>query len=238
MDITLDYYSPTGSGIRLISPRGEKRSAVTVERDSIEGFVASFEDHPVAVPGQPGAFVDVRDRTINPMPGSFTAVVLQPDKWGSLRSLFSTTSHGRLELAFDRGGVQQVFYTPVRLAQTLPALTRRLQKGSRVTFNMVSDAGIWLKEDVQSGRTFSATAGPDLPTWFTVEAPAGTTVTLPSAATVAMPTARMSFAPPQITPGDPAAPISEHIQAGNTGAVSLSAPGIVTFLKGALDPWP
>lgn len=160
-------------------------SPVVVEMDTIEGLVGSFTDSVQTYPGSPGGVVDVRDRVVDPLSGSFTVVVKDPQVWSRFRAAWSTTSDGVLTLA-RAGGVWSL---PVRLAASLPFPTSRPQTGSRIVVSVVSYAGVWSSSFAHAGpAAVTVTNDGDVPVWPDITwTGASTVVVLPSGVRLALP---------------------------------------------------
>lgn len=173
MSYRIEYVSPDG-GLRLESGVGD--GPAFIEGESLEGFVGEFEDTGVSVVGAPGEVVDFRDRRVLPLTGSFTLVVKDTDRWGEVRSAFSSRMWGQLVIEGE-----QRFVLPVRLSASLPSPASKPVVGSRVQVSLRADGGVWLCPLFSRDSDVIVTNWGDVPVWPRVVWDGkGGRVTLPS----------------------------------------------------------
>ncbi|HFB4872561.1 TPA: hypothetical protein ACE8AD_002070 [Neisseria gonorrhoeae] len=159
MPYSLSYLSPTGNEYEFLQGSD---GGPFIELDTLTGFVAQFEDMPVSSVGLPGATVDIRDRVIHQMEGSFTLVVFSHEQWRQVRRDFSTREEGTLIL--DDGNRLEL---PCRLAASLPTPGRIPKVGARLEVSMIADGGVWESATSASGRVEVTNWG-DVPIWPSV----------------------------------------------------------------------
>lgn len=190
---SLAYTSPDGA---VVFDGLSGGTGAFIEFDTLSGFVGEFEDTRVQVPGVPGAFVDSRDRVVQPMSGSFTLVVRSVEGWVRARMAFSSLRPGRLELSTSAG----VVWTPVRLAVSLPSPGHVPSTGARLQVDLVSEVGVWLKSRSSNAPIVTLRNEGDVPVSPTIvwEGDGGVVV-LPSGARFELPAVtgehRLSLAP-------------------------------------------
>lgn len=236
-----------GSSWDLTDPR----SAVFIEADTIEGLVGTFSDNLQAFPTAPGGVVDLRDRVVEPLAGSFTVVVKDPQAWARFRAGWSTCSDSTMVLTI--GGV--VFSVRARLSTALPFPAVRPAVGTRLVVSVVSYDGVWLTahSQVGPGGIMVVNAG-DVPVWPVLSwLGAGGVVTLPSGAQFSLPTvsSRYSLSMDRREAGlvrDEAGLVDrdlsrqvmvlgEGVPVGESRTWMLPAGVVLSWKLGHLDPW-
>lgn len=242
----LSYVSPDGDVFGgLIGGGGP-----AIEVDTLTGFVGQFEDTRVQVPGVPGGFVDLRDRVVQPMTGSFTVVVGSREEWLRVRRGFSTSLPGRLELDNDNGAV----WSPVRLAVSLPSPGAAPNEGARIPVELVSEAGCWFETHSAPGGVATVENDGDVPIAPTVVwSGAGGRVVLPSGASFSLPDVsgehRLSLAPENsgrvVAPDgtfsksvtQQAGAVGERVPIGMQRTYTVPSGARLEWNVGRFDPW-
>lgn len=235
--------------LTYISPAGERfdlmRGAVRIEHDTLAGFVGTIEDTPIVFPGVAGQWVDMRDQRVGAMEGGFTAIVIDPDKWGEFRAAWSHRLYGQLIL--ESGGLQ--WHLAVRLSAPLAAPTFRPTAGARIPVALVADRGVWESTGTGTG-TVEITNFGDITVWPSIVwSGSGQRITLPSGATIALPTVTGEHTVSldrthggivtragQLT-GISVDLVSEGVPAGQTRTYKASAGARLEWGIGVLDPW-
>lgn len=241
MPYSLSYLSPTGNEYEFLHGSD---GGPFIELDTLTGFVGQFEDLPVSSVGLPGATVDMRDRVVHQMEGSFTLVVFSQQQWQHVRRDFSTREPGTLIL--DNGGRLEL---PCRLATSLPTPGRVPNVGARLEVSMIADGGVWLSRASATNKV-SVTNHGDVPVWpDIVWNGANCNLTLPSGAAFTLPTVstphRLSLARRasgravnESTGGVISTDaVGEMVPVGATRDYSLSGDARLEWSVGVLDPW-
>lgn len=180
LNYTIDYIGP-GDKLRIAS---DPASDVFIEAGTLEGFRGQFEDSGQQAIGVPGQVIDIRDRVTQPMEGSFTLVVWDPEIWPKVRAAFSSRDVGELVL---KGPVREL-YLPVRLAESLPSPDTHPERGSRIEVRLISDGGVWLEPVVDPGPRVVITNAGEVPVWTKIDWDgAGGQVVMPSGAQFTLP---------------------------------------------------
>ena len=244
----LRYVSP--DGFELFEGLSGRTSGPFIEQGTLTGFVGVFEDTDVQVPGVPGAFVDGRDRVVQPLTGSFAVVVHSLDEWQKVRRGFSTSRVGELVLTH---GTRE-YRLPVRLAEVPQSPGDVPRSGSRVEVQLRGDGGVWL--ETRSATTASVTLrnDGDVPVSPTVVwSGAGGVVTLPSGARFTLPAVtgehRLSLAPENsgrvLTPAgkhnpalsDQVGAVGERVPVRASRRFAVPEGARLEWELGRFDPW-
>lgn len=228
----------------------DPESDVFIEAGTLSGFVGQFEDTGVQVIGVPGQVVSIRDRVTQPMEGSFTLVVWNPERWPSVRAAFSSRVEGRLVLR--HGGSER--FLPVRLAETLPSPDSHPERGARIEVRLVADGGVWLETKVDKGPRVSIVNAGDVPIWPRLEwSGNGGSVTLLSGAKITLPkvTGTHKLMLDRRNAGEVYLPngtysstlsrqigaVAEMVPVGGKGEIVVPAGAVVAYSQGVYDPW-
>ena len=241
MPYSLSYLSPTGNEYEFLHGSD---GGPFIELDTLTGFVAQFEDMPVSSVGLPGATVDIRDRVIHQMEGSFTLVVFSHEQWRQVRRDFSTREQGTLIL--DDGNRLEL---PCRLAASLPTPGRVPKVGVRLEVSMIADDGVWLSRASATNKV-SVTNWGDVPVWpEIVWNGANCGLTLPSGAAFTLPTVssphrlslsrRASGRAVKEATGESISTdaVGEMVPVSATRDYTLTGDARLEWSVGVLDPW-
>lgn len=253
----LTYVAPDGEYFRLHGAKLD--DGLTLVEDTLEGFVAEFEDTPVQVVGVPGQRVNMADRVFKPLTGSFDVVVTSEEAWSRFaRSLRDSEPRGifppgPVPLGWDTPAYLMLEYgmewyqLPVRLATVPSAPGRQIRLGSQMKVNLVSDLGVWLQVHSQLGESQVNNVGAT-PIWPRIWwKGAGGEVTLPSGATYNLPAvqsdhvvdmgrvySRDGFDRELTRQIDP---VSEVVQPGKMAPYRVPDGALVQFAVGVMNPW-
>ena len=244
----LRYVSP--DGFELFEGLSGRTSGPFIEQGTLTGFVGVFEDTDVQVPGVPGAFVDGRDRVVQPLTGSFVVVVHSLAEWQKVRRGFSTSRAGTLVLTH---GTKE-YRLPVRLAVVPPSPGDVPRSGSRVEVQLRGNGGVWLESRSSDALTVTLRNDGDVPVSPTVVwNGAGGTVILPSGARFTLPAVtgehRLSLAPensgrvtnasdthnPKLS--DQVGAVGERVPVGASRRYSTPDGARLEWELGRFDPW-
>lgn len=244
MGYSLRYRAPTGAEYQLLEGSD---GTPFIEVDTLSGFVGTYTDNPVVVPGEPGAALLLADRTVAPMEGSFTLVLFTFDQWVKAHADFSTRAPGTLLLRRDSGAEYQV---AMQLAASLPAPGAVPRQGARIELSAVCYAGVWSRHYTAAGSSVSIANGGDVPIWPTlVWSGSGGTVRLPSGASFTLPAVTAEHRLPlrrsnsaRVWVGDTRAAVTvdavgEMIPVDETRLFGLPAGAHLEWEEGVLNPW-
>lgn len=242
MEYSMKYVAPSGGVYEFLTGSDGQPF---IELDTIEGLVGTFEDTPIQVVGETGARVDLRDRVIHRLEGTFTVVVFSREQWAGLVRDFSTTTPGVLVL--DVGGVG--FELRVKLATPLPFPTVVPQAGVRITVSVIADAGVWECPVSSEGTVEVANFG-DVPAWPEITwSGAGGVAVLPSGASFTLPAVETEHVLPLARSASGVAHdargrrlrvdevVSEMVPAGETRTFVVPAGARLITRVGVLNPW-
>ncbi|STC97514.1 hypothetical protein [Corynebacterium renale] len=235
----LSWVSHTGAEQALYPATGE----VFLEGGTLEGFTGKWQDNPTQIIGVPGAWVDPRNRVIEPLTGALSLRVMSAHGWHQVRQMFSHNHQGTLVL----GG----WRLPCRLAEALPAPGTIPTAGAVVRVALIADGGVWVSPVTATGAVTVTNAG-DVPVWPTIMWKGnGGKVTLPSGASFilpATPTARTidlnrsSSGVVRAADGEIDAAlsrtvdsISECVPVGHRGVFTVPTGATMTYNIGVLD---
>lgn len=178
----LDLISPGGVELNLISDGAP--GGLAVEAGGVEGLTGMFQDTPVQAVGEPGQFVNFSDRVVNPITGSLTVRVLDPEQWGAFRRAWSVWDTSILRLTIDG----TVFRLPCRLQSSFSFPASIPKRNDAVQVPIISDRpGAWLVAYSGAGLVTVTNSG-DIPVSPVIAwNGAGGKVTLPSGAYFTLP---------------------------------------------------
>lgn len=242
MEYSMKYVAPSGVAYEFLTGSDGQPF---IELDTIEGLVGTFEDTPIRVVGETGARIDLRDRVIHRLEGTFTVVVFSREQWAGLVRDFSATTPGSLVL--NVGGVG--FELRVKLATPLPFPTVVPQAGARITVSVIADAGVWECPVSSEGTVEVANFG-DTPAWPEITwSGAGGVVVLPSGASFTLPAVDVEHVLPLARSASGVARdyrgnrlrvdevVSEMVPAGETRTFVVPDGARLVTRVGVLNPW-
>lgn len=246
--VHLEYVSPSGVKMTLISPSWRDYEVAFVVADGIEGLVGVIEDPVVNLPGIAGAVFRLADRTVQAMTGTLTLAMVNEQSWAKLSAAWSTIRPGVLRLTVD----EMLHVLPVRLAAPLPQPVTQMKTGSQVAVSLVADGGVWLRPKSGAGKVRIANSG-DVPISPVITWTKAGSLTLPSGARVALPAVDsprvVSMGPAdgqvvrdatgaidkKLTKALPS--LTESIPVGATATITAPAGATIEWAEGVLSPW-
>ena len=246
LNYEIDYLGPNSS----LEIASDPESDVFIEAGTLAGFVGQFEDAGVQAIGVPGQVVSIRDRVTQPMEGSFTLVVWDPEKWPEVRAAFSSRVEGQLVLRGPSGS----WHLPVRLAQSLPSPDTHPARGARIEVQLVADGGVWLDPIMDEGPRVDVVNSGDVPIWpRIVWEGAGGMVTMFSGATFKLPkvSGKHTLMLDRRHAGEVYLPdgtysnvlsrqvgaVAEMVPVGGKAEMTIPADAVVAYAQGVYDPW-